>query len=404
MKRCVVVGCGQRGINSYIKPIMSGHLSDVAKVVGIYDIVRARADLCSEEYGSIPVYDDFDLMLSETSPDFVIVTTIDSKHEEYIIRSLRQGYDVISEKPMTTSRGAALNIMRAEKESGHKVRVTFNMRYMKPFADFKRIIMDGAIGEVLHSDLIWFLDRQHGADYFRRWHRYLENTNSLLIHKSTHHFDVISWIMGNKIPRSVFAHCFLDVYGKNGEYRAECCHKCEHTDKCPFYFDLSANEFYKKYYLDIEDKSGYYRDGCVFSEDIDIFDRMCLNVSYCDGATLNYSLIAYAPDEGFKINLFGTKGRAELTQYYSGPNKNSDLKIKVYDLSGNEITYETSVLQGDHGGADDLLRDDIFRGRSEDPLGQIADSLAGYHSLAIGDMAVMSTRLGKEVFIDELGD
>ena len=404
MKRCVVVGCGQRGINSYIKPITVGHLSDVARVVGIYDIVRARAALCSEEYGSIPVYDDFDLMLSETSPDFVIVTTIDSKHEEYIIRSLRQGYDVISEKPMTTSRGSALNIMRAEKESGHKVRVTFNMRYMKPFADLKRIIMDGAIGDVLHSDLIWFLDRKHGADYFRRWHRYLENTNSLLIHKSTHHFDVISWIMGNKIPRSVFAHCFLDVYGKNGEYRAECCHKCEHTEKCPFYFDLSAKEFNKKYYLDIEDESGYYRDGCVFSEDIDIFDRMSLNVTYSDGATLNYSLIAYAPDEGFKINIFGTKGRAELTQYYSGPNKNSDLKIKVYDLSGNEITYETSVLQGDHGGADDLLRDDIFRGRSEDPLGQIADSLAGYHSLAIGDMAVTSTKLGKEVFIDELGD
>jgi hypothetical protein len=54
MKRCVVVGCGQRGINSYIKPIAVGHLSDVARVVGIYDIVRARAALCSEEYGSIP--------------------------------------------------------------------------------------------------------------------------------------------------------------------------------------------------------------------------------------------------------------------------------------------------------------------------------------------------------------
>ena len=404
MKKCVVVGCGQRGINSYIKPITIGHLSDVARVVGIYDIVRARATLCSKEYGDIPIYDDFDRMLSEAKPDFVIVTTIDSKHEEYIVRSLKQGYDVISEKPMTTSRRSALEIMKAEKESGHKVRITFNMRYMKPFSDLKRIIMDGAIGDVLHSDLVWFLDRKHGADYFRRWHRYLENTNSLLIHKSTHHFDVISWIMGNKIPRSVFAHCFLDVYGKNGEYRAECCHKCEHTEKCPFYFDLSAKEFYKKYYLDIEEESGYYRDGCVFSEDIDIFDRMCLNVTYRDGATLNYSLIAYAPDEGFKINLFGTKGRAEFVQYFSGPNKNNELKIRIYDLSGNEITYETSVLQGDHGGADNLLRDDIFRGRSEDPLGQIANSLAGYHSLAVGDMAVMSNRLGKEVFIDELSD
>ena len=157
MKRCVVVGCGQRGINSYIKPITIGHLADVARVVGIYDIVRTRAALCSEEYGNIPIYDDFDRMLSEAKPDFVIVTTIDSKHEEYILRSLKQGYDVISEKPMTTSRKSALEIMKAEKESGHKVRITFNMRYMKPFSDLKRLIMDGAIGDVFHSDLVWFL-------------------------------------------------------------------------------------------------------------------------------------------------------------------------------------------------------------------------------------------------------
>ncbi|MBE6645108.1 MAG: Gfo/Idh/MocA family oxidoreductase [Ruminococcaceae bacterium] len=400
MKRCVVVGTGQRGINSYIKPIVTGHLSDVAEVVGIYDSVFARAKLCSEEFG-IPFYTDFDEMVLAQKPDFVIVTTVDSTHEDYIIRALRLGFDVISEKPMTTSRKSALEIMKAEKESGHKVRVTFNMRYMKPFADFKRIIMDGVIGEVLHADFIWLLDRKHGADYFRRWHRYIKNTNSLLIHKSTHHFDVISWIMGNKEPESVFARCYLDVYGKRGEYRAECCHKCIHTEKCPFYFDLSANDFNKRYYLDIEEESGYYRDGCVFSEDIDIFDRMCLNVSYKDGATLNYSLVAYSPDEGLKINIIGTKGRAEFVQYYSGVHKQDALAIKVTDLFGKETIYETSVLSGEHGGADNLLRDDIFRGGREDTLGQSANSYAGYLSLTVGDMAVISNNLKREVFIDE---
>lgn len=401
MKRCVVVGTGQRGINSYIKPIVTGHLSDAATVVGIYDTVTARARLCSEEYGNIPVYDDFDEMLTSSKPDFVIVTTIDSTHDDYIIRALKLGFDVISEKPMTTSRKSALEIMKAERESGKKVRVTFNMRYMKPFSDFKRVIMDGAIGDVLHADFTWLLDRRHGADYFRRWHRYLKNTNSLLIHKSTHHFDVISWIMGNKEPKSVFARCHLDVFGKRGEFRAECCHKCSHTKECPFYFDLAEKDFNKRYYLDIEEESGYYRDGCVFSEDIDIFDRMCVSLSYKDGTTLNYSLVAYSPDEGFKINLQGTKGRAELVQYLSGPHKDDALAIKVTDLSGKETLYATSVLSGEHGGADNILRDDIFRGTRDDTLGQSANSYAGYLSLAVGDMAVISNNLKREVFIDE---
>ena len=44
-----------------------------------------------------------------------------------------------------------------------------------------------------------------------------------------------------------------------------------------------------------------------------------------------------------------------------------------------------------------------FRGIQDgDPLGQCANSFAGYTSLAIGDMAVLSNKLGREVRIDEL--
>ena len=137
MKRYVIVGVGQRGTRSYVEPIARGHLSDVAKLVGIYDRVKSRAVLCSKENGDIPVFDDFDLMLKETKPDAVIVTTDDSSHREYIIKALDSGFDVISEKPLTNSRKSAIDILEAEKRSGKKVRVTFNMRYMKPFIDFK---------------------------------------------------------------------------------------------------------------------------------------------------------------------------------------------------------------------------------------------------------------------------
>ena len=425
-KKCVIVGVGGRGTHSYVAPIATGHLSDVCEMCGIYDEVLGRAKVISEMYGNIPVFEDFDVMLDTVKPDFVIVTTKDSNHHEYILRSLEAGYDVVSEKPMTNTREKALAIMEAEKRTGHKVRVTFNMRYMKPIEDLKRVIMSGVIGDVRHVDFQWLLDRRHGADYFRRWHRYLDNTTSLLIHKSTHHFDAINWIMGGKKPVSVYADCTLEFYGKNGPYRGKACHDCAHAAECPFFYDITKSPFDKSIYYDLREESGYDRDGCVFAEDINIFDRMALLVKYEDGVTMNYSLVAYAPEEGPRIRIVGTKGTVEFEYFGSGPRayskrgttfaeevattganvtgeKNGNIVIRILPANGEEQIVLTCFGTGSHGGADDVMRDDIFRAPNpNDDLGHVAPSIEGYYSLAIGDMAVMSNTLGRPVMIDEL--
>ena len=100
MKKCVVVGSGNRGIRSYIAPIVNGHLSDVCEICGIYDCVKGRAELCSRQYNNLPVFDDFEKMLDTVKPDYVIVTTMDSNHHDYVIRALEKGYDVVTEKPL----------------------------------------------------------------------------------------------------------------------------------------------------------------------------------------------------------------------------------------------------------------------------------------------------------------
>ena len=425
-KKCVLVGTGERGTHAYVEPIAKGHLSDVCELCGLYDAVKSRALYVSEKYGGIPVFDDFDTMLDAVKPDFVIVTTKDSTHHEYIIRALDKGYDVVSEKPMTNTREKALEIMEAEKRSGHTVRVTFNMRYMRPFEDLKRVIMSGEIGEVRHVDFSWLLDRRHGADYFRRWHRYLENTTSLLIHKSTHHFDAVNWIIGKR-PQSVYANCTLEFYGKNGPYRGEACHLCDHAGECPFAWNIATGKtFHKPMFYDVYPESHYHRNGCVFAEDIDIFDRMALQVKYEDGVTMNYSLVAYAPEEGYRIRFIGTKGTVEMEAYSSGPrarskagttladeiaagkanvsgDKAGTIAIRILPADGEEKIVLTGLSAGSHGGSDNAMRDDIFRAPAEnDPLGHCAPSIEGYYSLAIGDMAVASNKVGRPVSIDEL--
>ena len=68
-------------------------------------------------------------MLTETKPDYVIVTTVDSTHDEFIVKALNMGVNVITEKPMTTDEVKCKKILEAEKKSGKKVTVAFNYRH-----------------------------------------------------------------------------------------------------------------------------------------------------------------------------------------------------------------------------------------------------------------------------------
>lgn len=418
-KKCVLIGTGSRGIASYIRPLVEGHLKEHVALLGICDAVKSRAVACSQEYGNIPVYDDFETMLNMVKPDFVIVTTMDSNHHIYVIKALDMGYDVITEKPITNTREKARAIMEAEKRSGKTVRVIFNMRYMNHVEQLKRVLSSGVIGQIRHIDFTWLLDRSHGADYFRRWHRKMENTTSLLVHKSTHHFDMINWVTG-KVPASVFARGTLEFYGKNGPYRGKNCRNCDHAAQCPFHIDITDNDYLRRYFIDVEPESGYFRDGCVFDEEIDIFDRMALNVRFTDGATMNYSLTCYNPDEGFRAYFTGTKGRVEITSFSSGPQWSETTKIKIITPDGAAPVGLTSYVggstgsaveqivevtrgSGTHGGSDAKMLDVLFGLNTDpDPLGRGAGSYEGYLSLAIGDMAAESIRTGREVFLEPL--
>ena len=136
MKKYVQVGCGIRG-RSFNIPLCNGTFADCAELCGLYDINYKRAELASRLCETHPkVYYDFDEMIREVQPDTVIVTTKDCTHDEYIIRALKAGCDVISEKPLTTTFEKSLAIQKAEKESGKKVNVTFNRRF-SPF--YKRV-------------------------------------------------------------------------------------------------------------------------------------------------------------------------------------------------------------------------------------------------------------------------
>ncbi len=403
-KSYVFAGASGRGLNMYARPL-SKSFSDVAELRGVYDINIGRSHEFVKQVGvDIPVFDNFDKMIEETKPDYVIVTTVDAYHSDYIIRSLELGCNVITEKPMTIDEDRCNAILAAEKKYGKEVIVTFNYRFAPLKTRIKQLIKDGVIGDVYSVHFEWLLDRHlsgHGSSYFRRWNARMAKSGGLLVHKSTHHFDLINWWIDQK-PAKVSAFAHLNLYGaKNAPYKGERCSNCEHAKECPFYYELT--DFEKDFYQAQEQYDGYMKDNCLYADDIDIYDTMAVTVEYDGGAVLTYSLNATASYEGWKMVINGSKGRLEVTEFETGVQSNVDADvIKVFDLNNNITEYQVARAKGGHGGGDVRLHEMIFRGNVPDPLGHKAGVMDGAYSILVGVAANKSIKEGKIIGIEDL--
>ena len=173
-----------------------------AELVGACDVnpLRARA-FAAELPKPVPVFDDFKAMLRRTDPDAVVVATKDRFHADYIIATLKAGKRAISEKPLCTTAAQCRAILAAAKKSKGRCLVTHNARYSTAETEIRRILKAGTIGRPMFMQFDETLDRCHGADYFRRWHRHKANSGGLLIHKASHHFDCLNWWAGSKPAR-----------------------------------------------------------------------------------------------------------------------------------------------------------------------------------------------------------
>lgn len=405
MKKYAIVGTGYRSLSAFAGPIKDRY-NDSCEIVGLYDINPDKAAYYNKILeNKYTIYSDFDEMIDKAKPDIVIVTSKDCTHHDYIIRAMQKGCDVISEKPMTTDEEKCIEIFRAQKKYGKNINISFNCRYMPYLAKIKEIINSGEIGKVLNVNYEYLLDYEHGSDYMRRWHRKMENSGGMLVHKSTHHLDIVNWWL-NDSPLSVAAQGSLSFYGPTRPYSGKNCSTCTHTKECDFYLDITKSEFNKNFYDATKAKDGYLRDSCVFGNEIDIYDTMSLSVKYQSGAQLTYTLTLYNPYEGYKVSVLGDKGRIEASENYSGPETTKDrYKIKVYHKCGVINEYSFPKATGAHGGGDDRMRDFLFlNSEKADPLNQCATAIDGAKALLIGVCANKSIKEKHTVNIKEFID
>lgn len=396
-KRFAIVGCGYRSLYMYGQAL-TGRFASAHDLVALVETNPLRAKAYAElaNYNG-PIENDLKTAIRKHRPDTVIVTTPDHLHDVMAVTAMENRCDVICEKPMATDLAKCARMLDAEKRTGQEITITFNYRFSPHCTRVRQMLRDGVIGEPLSVDYNWCLDRSHGADYFRRWHRRKANSGGLLVHKATHHFDIVNWLL-DQTPVAVFAQGSLEFYGRNGKFRGVRCQGCEHASHCEVVFRPETDPLLKKLYFDNESADGYIRDRCVFDPEIDIEDTMSLSVRYSGGALLSYSLNAHCAYEAALLKINGTQGRLEFDEYFSGDLAgDGDRIIRVFDGKGKLTEYRSKKPQGGHGGADPLLQDRLFGPPQPDPLGLVADAKAGALSLLVGLAANQSIETGQLV-------
>ncbi|WP_193598253.1 Gfo/Idh/MocA family protein [Microbacterium sp. YJN-G] len=432
-RRHALIGSGSRA-QMYLGAIAGAH-SDVAELVAWSDTNPGRLDWSQAQHPGIGTparfgVDDLAEAIAAHGIQRVIITSPDATHADHVVTALDAGADVIVEKPLTTSEDGVRRIAEAASRTGRDVTITFNYRYSPRNSALKRVIASGEIGEVTSVHFEWVLDTAHGADYFRRWHRDKHMSGGLLIHKASHHFDLVNWWIDD-VPVRVFASGGLRFYGaENAAARGLGPRPERGTTDSPlrdrFSLDLRTDPTWKGLYLDQEQHDGYRRDRDVFDPGITIEDNLSLVVDYARGATMSYSLNAHSPWEGYTVAVNGTKGRAELTVVERGsvlvdeqgrtvidPSARPDLVVDdvvrpVAERLLVQRHFETAVevpipvAEGGHGGGDAMLLRDVFVGAEQDELGRTADWTDGVRSMAVGLAGNRSLAEGTAIRIADL--
>jgi predicted dehydrogenase len=422
--RYAVVGTGSRA-TMYLDAIC-GTYSAYCDLVALCDTSPDRISYhnrrIADRYdrGEVPGYaaGDFGRMLTRERPDAVIVTTADAYHHHYIIAAMEGGCDVVTEKPMTTDAAKVAAILSAVERTGRRLRVTFNYRYSAAYTRVRQLVAEGAVGAPHLVDFSWTLDTSHGADYFRRWHREKPMSGGLLVHKASHHFDLVNWWIGSW-PETVYALGSLSFYGREAAAgRGESYAYSRYTGQAegdPFALDLTRSPMLRGLYLEAEEQSGYLRDRNVFGDGISIEDTMVVTARYRSGALLSYSLVAYSPWEGLRVAITGDRGRVELYERHGAhvieqaptgeeAGAGTERLIRLFPMFRSPVEIEIPAGGGPHAG-DELMLEQIFApSPPPDPWNRAASHLDGAASVLLGAAANQALADGGPVSVDQLGD
>jgi predicted dehydrogenase len=375
MKRSVVIiGCGNRGLDAY--GAWLARYGGPVQVVGLVDPKPERIALGRRLFPRVPegaIHRDWrQFVRLPRQADAVIIATQDREHRGPALACARRGYQILLEKPMAPTEKECREIVRASGRAGVTLAVAHVLRYAPHFLCIRRLIDEGAVGEVVTVQHAEDVAYWHQAHSFVRGNWRNEGLSSfMLLAKSCHDLDLLRYYAGRRCLR---VHSFGGLLHFRKERkppeagRSKLCLECAHEPRCPY----SALKIYLRDRLrkgergwpmsvlaaDPQEESllQALREGpygrCVYECDNDVVDHQVVNLEYEGGVTATFTMSAFN-EGGRKTVVQGSHGLIRAEQ---------GRPIRVLDFLSDrwrEVSPEppgpTAGRSEGHGGGDEGL-------------------------------------------------
>ncbi len=144
-----IIGCGwiaEAHADSFMK-------CDDVEIVALADIIPGKAEAFAKKCGieGAKYYNsDRELIDNEKDIDAVSICTYNKQHAPCAIYALNHGVHVLLEKPMCVTLEEAVEICKAEKESGKILSIGFQPRFDENMKMVKKICESGVLGKIYY--------------------------------------------------------------------------------------------------------------------------------------------------------------------------------------------------------------------------------------------------------------
>ena len=388
MIEVVLVGAGDRA-NEYSKYALKS--PDKMKVVGIVDPDKIRTQIMKERY-NVPDENCFesveDFVKREKFADAVINGTMDHLHVKTSIPVLRNGYDMLLEKPFAVNLTELKELVDVVKETGRRVYICHVLRYTQFYSEIKQRLLNGEIGKVISIQQDEHVSYHHMAvSYVRgKWRSEKVCFAPMLLAKSCHDIDLMMWMLSDTEPEAVssFGGDFQFTPDKKPqEAGTRCMLDCPLNDECifsaesnyvePHRWDQYVNQAleakghnWKLFEPLTEEKKAILADSlntyndygkCVWDCERDgNVDHQSVIVNFKNGATGVFNMVGGTAKSERNIHIIGTKGEIK-GEFSTGKYRIRTINPKAeggYTEEEIDINMlaDSAGERGGHGGGD----------------------------------------------------
>ncbi len=135
------------------------------------------------------------------SLDFMSVCTPNYLHDAHIRFGLRQGADVICEKPVVLNPWNIEALEAEEKNCGHCIYTILQLRLHPAIIALKKRIAEGPKDKVYDLDLTYITSRGHW--YYTSWKGDVRKSGGVATNIGVHFYDMLCWIFGDVAENTV---------------------------------------------------------------------------------------------------------------------------------------------------------------------------------------------------------